>query len=473
MASKTNFLNLILPGNNEYNDTWDEPTNSNFTKIDEEIEVISNEILAARFEKTSLAEFLQVSHFSDGSLRPTPEIADAQNSSVYGSNDDSGNDFELKDRLERGDREIYDAREEASNLLSNLARHSADFDYQDKVIDGAKTAFGQPNFLSSAAAEFKLDGDPTPIIFNIDGHYMMIDQDISVDVTGSDGTKYLVAKRPATPHLNVDKQTEEDGVTTTNALNNDKIQILQDPTQDFSALGLRAGMILTVLNTDNTGEYIIDEVAPSGNVDQILIKGEFVNAIGAINYQISDPLRPEFTVETDYTVEKGKCIIGEGEFLGGALISSLSYNFKGKFESQYTAINVSSTPTFEQIYNHNLGFIPKKIHIFASQADDENSPVEPLSVGDTGNDLSVTINNTLVYSPGTFDPGTTDAIYTPGSLVGDVTGQLDGTIYGLKSVIVKITKTQIFVKNVKDNHFYRDYDNVDRTEGYLKVVCEK
>lgn len=473
MASKTNFLGLTLPGNNEYNDNWDEPMNANFVKIDEEIEVISNELEAARFEASSLAEFLQVSHYSDGSLKPTPEVEESTNSQVYGSNDVSGNDYSLKQRLDLGDKEVFDARESMESLLAALARRSRDFDYPNHVIGGAKTAAGQPNFLSSSAAEFKLDGAPEKLIFNIDGYYMSIDQDISVNVTGSDGTKYLVAKRPATAYLNVDKQSEEDGVTTANPLNNDKVQIFQDPTQDFTLISLRAGMILRVLNTDNAGDYVISEVAPSGVVDQLLVVGDFSNAIGAINYQVIDPLRPEFSVESSYTIETGKCIIGEGEFSGGALISSLAYNFKGKFSSEAEAVNVSTIPTFEQVFNHNLGKIPTSIQIFASQADDESSPYEPLSMSLPGHDLEVTIDNTLAYTPGTFAPGTTDATYTQGTLVGDVTGALNGNVYGLRSVVTKITKTQIFIKNVKDNHFYRDYDSVDRTEGFLKVVCEK
>ena len=473
MASKTNFLNLTLPGNNEYNDTWDEPLNSNFVKIDEEIETISNEILEARFEKTSLAEFLQVSHFSDGSLKASPEVAAAQNSPVYGSNDESGNEFTLSNRLDRADREVYDARERSASLLDNLAKRFSDFDYMDNVIDGAKTASNQPNFLSSAAAEFKLDADPTPLIFNIGGYYMMIDEDINVVATGSDGTKYLVAKKPTTPFLKVDKQTQEEGVATTNPLNNDKVQIFSDSTQDFVNLNIRAGMVLKLLNSENVGEYVIDEVAPSGNIAHLLIKGNFKKAIGSINYQIIDPLRPEFSVEDSYTVEKGKCIIGEGQFVSGALVSSLAYNFKGKFESDMESINVSTIPTFEKVFNHNLGKIPKKIQIFASQANDESLAFEPLSMATLGNDLSIDITNTITYTPGSFSPGTTDASYTPGSISGDVTGSLSGSVYTLRSVVIKITKTQIFVKNIKNNHFYRDYDNVDRTEGFLKVVCEK
>lgn len=481
MATKTDFLELTLPANNEFNNTWDTPINENFQAIDLAVEDISNEIQSARFATTSLAAFLQVAHFSDGTLKPSDEQDEARNSPVYGD-DEGGEDFTLTDRLDKSDFEIFYARENEEDLLTNLARRLSDVNYPDRVIDGPKDNNGAPNFLSSSGAEFLLNGDPEEILLNIDGYLMKIRDDISVDVTGADGVKYLTAKKPATPFTLFDRSTQEAGATTTNALNNDKVQVLQDTGQDYANANVRPGMILRITNTQNAGDYVIDQVGFDGNADQLLIRGVFPSAIASINYVILDPLRPEFEVVTSYTPTKGVCYIGQGEFASGSLISDTAYAFKGKYESPYTSVDVSTLPNFNVTLNHNLGYIPKKIHIYATETNDGESPHEPLSFGAIGNDLAVAINNTLVYTPedftpGVFDAGTTDASYTEatlddGSLDGDVTGSLSGQVYPLNAVRVRFTRTQILIKNVRANLFYRDFDGTDKQTGFLKVVCE-
>lgn len=481
MATKTNYLELTLPANNEFNNTWDLPVNDNFQKIDAAIEDIAGELQSARFSKTTLAEFLSIAHFSDGTLKPSEEATDGRNSPVYGS-DEGGNDYFLKDRLDRDEYEQFYAREGQVDLLTNLVRHSADNHYADRVLSGPKNNENQPNFMSVSGAEFLVNGNPSSILFNINGYLMEVKDDISVVASGADGTKYLVAKKPATPFVVYNKSTAQTGISTQNGLNNDKVQVLQDTGVDYAALKVRAGMILNILNTQNAGTYIIDGVAHDGNADQILIKGEFKSAIASINYTITDPLRPEFSVEVDYTPQAGWCYVGEGEFNSGALTSSRTYAFKGKFESKYESVDVSSSATQEIVLNHNLGYVPTEVKVFASIADDGSEPVEPMSFAQVGQDLGVDITNTLAYTPGTYtpgvyDPGTTDAAFTPGSytegsLDGDVSASINGSVFDKRSVKIKMTRTQIFIKNVRDNHLFTDYAGTDQDIGYLKVVCK-
>jgi hypothetical protein len=481
MAGKTDFLDLVLAANNEFNNTWDVPVNENFQKIDVAIEDISNEISAARFTKTTLAEFLVVAHFSDGTLRPSEEQRAGRNSPIYGD-DSGGNDFTLSDRLDRADFELYDAREDESNLLDNLAKRLADRDYLDSPLSGPADNNGAPNYLSSSGAEFQVNGDPDEITFNIGGYLMKVREDLNVPVTGADGIKYLVARRPATPFVQFNRNTQQAAATTSNPLNGDKVQVIVDTGQDFAAQGVRPGMKLVISNTDNAGTYIIDQVGFDGNPDQLLIVGIFPVAIASINYLIQDQYKPEFAVLTDYVETLGDCYIGEGEFVGGSLISDLSYAYKKKYESPFTSVDVSTVAIQEVVLNHNLGFVPKKVHIYATETNDGLSPFEPLSVSEVDNDLSVTIDNTLVYTPesytqAVFDEGTTDATFEPGeltdgSLDGDVTGTIDGEVFIVNSVRVRITRTQIFIKNIRDNLFYRDYDGTDKQVGFLKVVCE-
>ena len=473
MANKTDFLNLTLPANNEYNNTWDVVVNENFTIVDASIEDVTNEVQSARFSKTSLAEFLDISHFDDGTLKPSEEMDDARNSSVYGDDDGVGTDYLLKNRLELSDREIFDARDGLASIEESLARRSNGFNYPDTVIKGAKDGNGQPNFLASSGSEFLVNGSPTAVELNVGGHSLRVRTDESINVTGGDGVRYLYAVKPATPIVVLDRSTEAAGSSITNPLNNSKVQVFQDAAIDFTTSNIKAGDTLEVLNGENAGEYVIDTVGFDGNTDQIKVIGRFINVVTGLNYTVKDTLMPELAVDTSYNEEDGKCYIGEGEFASGALVSSLTYNFKGKFSSTYEAIDVSSLATFEKVLNHNLGAFPKEVHIYASQANDGSQPLEPLSTAVSGNDLSVNINDTLSYSAGVFNVGTTDATYTPGSLVGSVSGDIAGSTYDLRSVKVKITKTQIFIKSTRDNHFYRDYDGSDQNSGFLKVVCKK
>jgi hypothetical protein len=269
-----------------------------------------------------------------------------------------------------------------------------------------------------------------------------------------------------------EKPTEEVGIITTNVLNSDRIQVFVDQSADFSLLNIRPGNTLEILNSDNAGKYIIDQVSFNGDVTQLLVIGTFKTIISGLNYRITDTLKPEFSVEDFYTPENGKVILGEGVYQSGALISCTTYSFKKKFESQYVAVDVSSVPTQEVIINHDLGFIPTDIRLFVSQANDGSEPVETISSAGTSNDLTVSVNNTLSYTQGTFNPGTSDASYVDGNLSGDVTASLVGSVYDLRSALVRVTKTQIFIKNVKPNHFYRDYDGIDRSTGFLKAVCK-
>lgn len=472
MANTTDFLSLILPANNEFNDTWDVPMNANFTKVDQEIETISNEIQSARFTLTDLATFLAVSHNTDGTLIASDEQDEARNSPIYGD-DESGTDYELKDRLDKGDREIYDARENEASLIEAHALRGRLLTDPDTVLDGAKDGSGNPNFMSTSGTDFQIDGTPTAIRFNIDGYLMEMAYDESVTASGGAGTKYLVAQRPGTPYVSLDNSTGGIGQTTANTLNNNKTQVFKDTGENFTLLDVRAGDILEVVNTDNAGEYVIVTVGFNGNNDELLIKGIFKSVVGSINYKLKDTLRPSFSIETAYTPAAGKCIVGEAYWDTASLTLDITYAFKGEFESIYIAIDVSVTPTFEQTINHNLGFIPRDVRVYATQLADGVEPWEPLGTSAVGDTLSLTPSDTFNYVQGTFAPGTGDATHAADSFSGAVTTTLTGTIHDLKSVQVKIEPKTVTVKNVRANHFYRDYDGSDPQTGFLKVIVKR
>jgi hypothetical protein len=137
MATKTDFLQLTLPLNNEYQNTWDQPMNDNLQKVDDFAKAMNEEIISARHGKTDLAAFLDVAHNSDGSLKPTDEVVAARNSFAYGDEDALG-DFDLGRRLDRGDTEVFDAREGAPLLLVSIQHDSFRLQRRQRVsyLDG-------------------------------------------------------------------------------------------------------------------------------------------------------------------------------------------------------------------------------------------------------------------------------------------------------------------------------------------------
>jgi hypothetical protein len=165
--------------------------------------------------------------------------------------------------------------------------------------------------------------------------------------------------------------------------------------------------------------------------------------------------------------------IGEADFDGTSVTAVRPLNFKDVYVSEWRAIDVSSTPTFEQIFNHNLFGLDLEVAIQVSQANDGSQPVELMSLNTALNSLGVTVNNTLVYTPEVFTPNSSGATLTPSSLTGGVTANLTGDIVPDRSAQMKFTKTQIFVKNVGNNKFYRDYGGAQRQSGFMRVIVRK
>jgi len=469
MSTRTDFLGLELPANNEYNDSWDIPINKNFVLLDQEMESVSTEVQEARFSKTSLANFLTVAHYDDGTLRPTEEATDSANSPIYGSNYPSGIDYTTSDRLNFVDFETFNSREGQVDVQANISYHSSGFHYPNLTVSGPATSEGQPNFLTASGSEFILNGAPDPIHFNIGGYHMQLDIDISISASGFDGPKYLVAKRPTT--TTVVTSGVATGQTINNAANNNKVDLFTDISKDFVADGVRAGMTIQILGTgDNAGKYVVLETSFNGDPQVLRIIGDFKSAVSLLDYSVSNDLQPEFSIEDTYVEEPGKCIIGEATYLAGTLGGAITYAFKNQYESGYVGVDVSTLTVVETVLNHNLGKIPRTITIYITQASDGSLPLEPMSVCGIDNDLATVVSNTVTLDPGVWDPGASGANYNPlPSLSGDVTVNLQGGVFPLNAVRVKFTKTQIFIKNITDNFLYRDYDDNNWQQGFYKV----
>lgn len=476
MATQTPFLKLIKPLNNEYIDTWDQPNNANWEAIDTWSAGISSEITAARFGKPNLAAFLAVSINNDGTLKPTPEVANARNSFLYGDETPATDSFTLSQRLNKGDTEFHQAMEGYPTLRTKLAETSI---LKSAVISGSKDVNGYPTWMGFTGAVVNIDGVLNEILLNIDGFHARIRTLKQVDLTGeASGNKYIFATYNPDGTIIVDGDSTVAPPASANGIcgsDGSKIRIFQDSTVDFTAAGVKVGDILEIIGTNaNVGKYLIKEVAPLANVNQIKIYGIFPGgALAGINYTVSNPWDPTLDFDTVKAVTPGKLYLGTAVFDGLSVTSFLPLHFKDYFVGEWRPIDVGASPTFEEIWNHNLFSDVLEVEVQVSQNNTGVGPIEMLSTAIIGHNLGISVNSTLAFTQGTFNPGTGDATHGVDALTGGVTASLTGDTYTTRSALVKWDNNKVYVKNPISSRFYTDYSSVTRSTGYIRVIVKK
>jgi hypothetical protein len=416
MATNTSNLKLIKPARGEFEGTWDIPMNKNSDTIDGAIYDLQVETQNARGTQGSLTARLDVGINADGSLKDIPEIGIARDSTVYGSG------TSLDARIESGDRDVFDACQGASSLRSALAGA-----IDDNIHNSIQSA--PVGFLSFTGAVVKVDGSVTPVVCNINGYRNVVRKLKTVTITGAAGTYYVYLERNSIGELYLDRTTVglNSGATGVNVVLNK----FTDLTQNYLTSGVQPGDILEITSTGsvNKGQYIVDSVIDANN---LMVRGTFLSAEANLYYKITNPLAPSlsFTATAHakrWQTETNKIYIGRAVFDGSNVTSVTSYAIKGRYE-QFIA--VSALP-FTQTVSHNLGYVPKNIMFYASQANDYSLDLEPLSVSDM----------------------------TASTL--------------LRSVIVKMNDLTLSVKNTTTGTFYKGYDGTTYTTGYLLIIAER
>ncbi|NDD05269.1 MAG: hypothetical protein EB078_10215, partial [Proteobacteria bacterium] len=218
---------------------------------------------------------------------------------------------------------------------------------------------------------------------------------------------------------------------------------------------------LTILGTgSNAGVYQIKEIAPSGNVNQLKIYGVFPGGVSSgLNYTVSDPLGVTLGFDDEKVESADKLYLGESDFDGFGATAVRPLHFKDTFVSEWRAVDVSSSASFEEIFNHGLYSDAVDISVQASQADDGSAPIEELSLGSSTNTLGVVVSNNLAVSSGV--------------LSGNITASLSGSLNPDRAVRVQWTKYKVFVKNLIASTFYRDYTGAARQSGFIRVLVKK
>jgi hypothetical protein len=510
MADKSAFFDLILPGKGEYRDAWWGPVNSNFETLDTWGSSIDGEIAAARFSMTSLSAFLAAGHDVYGITLPTPEILAAQISPIYGFQTPEPALFDLTTRIAQVEWEMWYSREAQDNLRKNLAFRTLGI--KNQILDGTKDADGYPTWLGYTGAIAHIDGSVTPIWFAIDGRLGRVRTLANVTIpAGGSGIRYLYSQYLEDSDIGkivVDGQLPSPLGVTSFDVNNYPIYF-SDTTKDFTALDVKVGDILTLIDSADKGSYVVKTVAPSSTTNMLEIIGQFpTGGISGINYTIVDPLKTSLGVDTSESPATGKIYIGELDFDGAAVTAVRPRHFGDTFISEWRAIDVGTITTFEEVFDHCLGSLELDISVQVSQADDGSLPIEELSLTTITRNLGLTLNSTGLTLTKTADPvfdegvlptfsqgvdtpptpangfsqgidsfsrGTSPSLTgaTTYSLSGNVTGSITGDVAPDSSVRMQWTKNQLWIKNAESGKFYKGYSGTVTQTGFVRVIVRK
>ena len=507
----------------EYRDSWWEPLNSNFTKLDVWAQRTDQELVDARFQAATLGGFLSVGHNPDGTLIATAEMIAAENSPVYGFQDTTVSPavrHQLSQRLAKVDWEMWKAREAQTDLR---ALHAFRQNPKSMILRGlgfSEDNTGVPSWMGSTGANVQVDGSSTPLWLSIDGKLGRVRTLKQVTLTGAAGTKYIYAnllsdgdalKIIVDGDATVAPPSSPVGATSLDE-NSDAVYF-NDAGGNFTS-AVQVGDLLNVIDNNDAGQYIVSQVVSNS---QLKIVGTFpVGGIASTNYTISDPMAVNLGFDTAETPTAGRIYIGEAYFNGTSVadfpgetgIKIKPRHFLDTYVSAWVAVDtVTGVPNlgtallgyFQNRFRHNIGSDKLDITIQASQANDGSRPVEELTLGSLVSTLDVDVVSTLEASKLTdpvwtapshggdsFNAGTSDATYSQGSfdpgsfagsatyeLTGDVTASLTGGVSLLSGVRCKWDKNSLWVKNSTKDKFYTDYDDNDNTAGFIRVIVRK
>jgi len=233
MAIRTTYLNLILPANNEFFNSWDTVVNDNFTRVENKIEEIEDEIIASRGTQANLQTFLAVGHEPDGGLKPTLEVGESRASRVYGYKDADGL-FQLDKRLNFVDFEIFYAKANKASIRDRLSLEKEKY-----ILDGAKSGLGLPTWLGFTDDKAIIDGSTIPLEVLTDGQYQRVRTLEEVVISGAAGTYVLYAEYNAGGAIIVDgDSTTAPPVNPTGStgldINNERIVFADSATNFFN-----------------------------------------------------------------------------------------------------------------------------------------------------------------------------------------------------------------------------------------------
>jgi hypothetical protein len=447
MAKKTPFLGLILPALSEFYNRWNVPVNDNFSRIDTFAAEAGSEITDARGSTQSLNDRLDVSINPDGTLKDVPEVAAARSSKIYGSG--SGSTYQsLDDRLELADNEVIQARQDLSDLKGAMA-FAADYVKDNCLVSGPT------NPLTFSGAVVTLNGGTTKVISNINGYRNTTEINDPLTISGIAGTYHLFLDRNPNGKLfyTIPSTSGQTALLTSTG----KLSKFKATGTNLVTSGVKPGHVLEITLPGanlNVGKWIVLEtnVENPGDLanDEVRIIGEFNQSSTGLTATFSYPNAPTlgFTAVTPsklWSRYTDRVYIGRCVFDGANVTGLTAYAYQGAFAEWFQVTPVSGD--FSLNISHNLGFIPKRVLVYGSQANDFTQPLELLSFAKA------------TQGSVSLDAGDQTVTYVPPAL--------------RRSVIARLDDTTIDIKNATNGIYYEDYAGAAQTNGYMYVVIER
>jgi hypothetical protein len=415
MSTKTPNLGLIKPARGEFTDTWDIPLNANSDSIDTAVGDLQTEVTDARGNADNLNDRISAAIDVDGNPLASAEIVASRNSQTYGAQSTLG------ERLLDSDNEILAARGGLAGLIDGIASGLS-----SHVDNSVNTAPG--GFLSFTGANLKVDGSSTAVVSDINGYRQVTSSLLTKTISGPANTFYAYLQRSATGTTVLDRTGggQNTGSVTVDLSTN--LTVLNDTTQNFASLGIKVGQQITItsIGSLNDGTYVIAAVGYNSDPNNLQIVGQFVTAQASLNYKIVDPIAPTLNTTTTapalrYVSVSNKIYVGEAVFDGANITGVTPYALKGHYEG-FTSVTLSGGD-FSLTIAHNLGYVPTSVRVFGSQASDFSQALEPLASG--------------VY------------------------------------VAIKADRSNIYIKDVTNGTFYKDFSGTNKTSGFVFVVADR
>lgn len=416
----TTFLELIVPAHNEFPDSWDQPMNANFETLDDFIAALRAKLDGGSATDTTysalvgtmatLAARLAVSINPDGTVNvgTSPDLVAMTKSKSNGTyaTPAARMDAEALEMHQVRARVLGTRTDGAATSLGDLdvalaarfGRKQGDtiFDSLSAGVQSPMRSFA-PNVVvdgplnhvtTTGAGTVVVDGDPTPIVANVDGHLFRVRHNIELDIGGAPtppangDTVYIYLERGN--YNGANHKYLRPGFGGPSAASD--LRVLQSGTDGSNtgtsftaASGLfgpgsrqaAAGDILRITGGGNAGDYVVESV--SSNTTLVLKTAPPSNLAG-MTWELRDEMAPNIgfvavAAGTLPTGVAGRVYIAEATFATGPLLSNLVvYAKNGVFVHSALGVVAPGANIDILTINHNLGALPTSVEVFCSPA---------------------------------------------------------------------------------------------------------
>lgn len=505
MATKTPLIGLIKPSFNEYKNSWYIPINKNWDTVDEQLGGVIQTLTTAQGSMTDIADRLDVSLNSDGTLKSIPEIKVARSSTIYGDNPSpAGLDYALVDRIEQGDREVFYARQGFSFQLSITISSgvptastsstevllpgmliggtgiptgttilSVDSSTQitmsaNATASGAQTLnlysngklvdsnanekddsphnciqYAPSGFLGFTGAVVKVDGSTYPVIADINGYRKVIRKELSTTISGSSGTYYIYLQNTLTGDLLIDRSAGvQTGEVSTYGADSKLRKFSSGTAQNFITAGVKPGDLLEITNSGSSNKNVY-VVARTSAEDPTYLT---VNSIAVTG-------------------------------LFSTLQQNLNYKVTNPASPSIGFVSTAHAKRFQRtpgrIYIGRAVFNGTSVTGVTAYSL-KGRYEEWFSVSLSGGDFSTPVTHNLGFFPSKIEVfAAQNASYTTTIEPMSIAGATGGSTTLTHSVLVEATDLIINVKNATNGIFYKDYSGSNQTTGFILVRAER